>query len=400
VENAYELLDSPGEWYLDRTAHRVYYIPRPGESMSTARVEAPVLQQLVTGRGVRDVTFDGLQFSYATWLGPSTATGFSEIQAGYTITGPAGYATEGLCTFAPGGTCPYGAWTKEPANVAFDHATGVRFTRDGFVHLGAAGLDLGDGSAGDLIQGSVFTDVSGNGIELGGVDQPLAAGAERTSGNTIADNHVFGTCVEYHGGVGILVGYAEHTTITHNQLDTLPYTAISIGWGGWPDKKGLPAQPNYSNHNVIANNLIFNHMAMLNDGGGIYTQGRTGSSYADGEQITGNVLHDQLNHTGGHVVYTDNGAAYITIRGNAMYNSTVSSEGHDHKDTTANNGLNDPIDVEDNWWSKGRADTTSGGITVQHNHPITAAGQIPASIVANAGLEPAYRALLTWRPAG
>src|SRR5581483_5142209 len=61
VENAYELLDSPGEWYLDRTAHRVYYIPRPGESMATVRVEAPVLQQLVTGTGVHDLTFQGLQ---------------------------------------------------------------------------------------------------------------------------------------------------------------------------------------------------------------------------------------------------------------------------------------------------------------------------------------------------
>ena len=27
VENAFELLDTPGEWYLDRTAHTVFYIP-------------------------------------------------------------------------------------------------------------------------------------------------------------------------------------------------------------------------------------------------------------------------------------------------------------------------------------------------------------------------------------
>jgi glycosyl hydrolase family 141 len=397
VENAFELLDQPGEWYLDRPAARVYYIPRSGETMSSARVEAPVLQQLVTGTSVQHVVFNGLQFSYATWLTPSSDTGFSEIQAGYTITGATGYKTEGLCTFAPGGTCPYGAWTKEPANVSLSYARNVQFTNDGFVHLGAAGLDLGNGSANDLVKGNVFTDISGNGIELGGVDKPLATGADRTSGNTIADNHIFAAAVEYHGGIGILVGYAEHTLITHNQLDTLTYTAISIGWGGWPDKKGLPAQPNFSNHNTISNNLIFNYMQLLNDGGGIYTQGRTGSSFSTGERVTGNVLHGQHNRQG-HVVYTDNGAAYISILGNAMYDSSVSSEGHDHNDTTSGTGK-DPMDIEGNYWTKGRADTTSSGLIVKNNHPITSPSQIPSSIVDSAGLEPAYQGLLNWKPA-
>jgi hypothetical protein len=404
VENAFELLDKPGEWYLDRTAGTFYYIPRSGETMSTAKVEAPVLQQLVVGTGtatapVHNIVFDGLQFSYATWTRPSSDEGFPEIQAGYTITGSKGYATEGLCTFAPGGTCPYGAWTKEPANVSFAYAREVQFTNNGFTHLGAAGLDLGNGSANDLVKGNVFTDISGNGIELGGVDLPLATRADRTTGNTIADNHVFAAAVEYRGGVGILVGYAEHTLITHNQLDTLPYTAISIGWGGWLDKRGLPAQPNFSNHNVISNNLIFNYLTLLGDGGGIYTQGRTGSSFSTGERITGNVLHDQKNPKGGHVVYTDNGAAYLSILGNAMYNSLVNSEGHDHNDTTSHVGK-DPLDIEGNYWTKGRADTTSNGLVIKNNHPITGPSQIPASLVANAGLEAAYQSLLTGKPAG
>jgi hypothetical protein len=398
VENAFELLDQPGEFYLDRKLNTVYYKPRTGENMSSAKVEAPALQQLVTGSKVHNVVFNGLQFSYATWLTPSSDTGFSEIQAGYTITGTTGYKTEGLCTFAPGGSCPYGAWTKEPANVSFSYATDVQFTNDGFVHLGAAGLDLGNGSQHDVVKGNVFTDISGNGVELGAVDLPTATGVDRTNANTIADNHIFNAAVEYHGGVGILVGYAEQTLITHNQLDSLTYTAISIGWGGWPDKKGLPAQPNFSNHNTLSNNLIFNYMTMLNDGGGIYTQGRTGSSLANGEHITGNVLHDQKNKTGGHVVYTDNGAANITITGNAMYNSSVSSEGHDHNDTTSGTGK-DPLDIEGNYWTKGRADTNSAGLLIKNNHPITSASQIPSSIVDNAGLEPAYQGLLNWQPA-
>ncbi len=48
VENAYELLDQPGEWYLDRPARTVYYIPRGGEDLATADVEAPVLETLLS----------------------------------------------------------------------------------------------------------------------------------------------------------------------------------------------------------------------------------------------------------------------------------------------------------------------------------------------------------------
>src|SRR5438874_411503 len=51
VDNAFELLDTPGEWYLDRSRNTVYYLPRSGENLVTARVVAPVLETLVSGQG-------------------------------------------------------------------------------------------------------------------------------------------------------------------------------------------------------------------------------------------------------------------------------------------------------------------------------------------------------------
>src|SRR5205823_4596331 len=158
VENAYELLDTPGEWYLDSAASTVYYIPRTGENLRTATVIAARLETLVSGAGtatapLHHVTFDGLQFSDATWLQPSSNEGFSEIQANYAVTGTNGYAVQGLCTFAPGGTCPYGAWTKEPAAVSFSYATDLTVTNSGFARLGGAGLDLGHGTQGDVVRG-------------------------------------------------------------------------------------------------------------------------------------------------------------------------------------------------------------------------------------------------------
>ncbi len=47
IENALELLDEPGEWYLDRKSGTVYYIPRPGEDMAKAEVVAPAIERLI-----------------------------------------------------------------------------------------------------------------------------------------------------------------------------------------------------------------------------------------------------------------------------------------------------------------------------------------------------------------
>ncbi|MFF2851669.1 hypothetical protein ACFVT5_35855 [Streptomyces sp. NPDC058001] len=47
IENAYQLLSKPGQFYLDSSAGQVYYIPRPGEDLASADVELPVTEQLL-----------------------------------------------------------------------------------------------------------------------------------------------------------------------------------------------------------------------------------------------------------------------------------------------------------------------------------------------------------------
>jgi hypothetical protein len=396
VDNAYELLDQPGEWYLDRSADRVYYLPRAGENLRRADVEVPVLQQLVTGQGTHDVSFAGIRFSYATWLTPSTGEGFSEVQANYTMTGPHGYDQQGLCQFVDGGTCPFGNWTKEPGNVSFDHASDIQFLDDAFTHLGAAGLDLGDGSQNDVVRGSVFTDISGNGLEIGGVDvaEP-ATQTDHTSGVQVLDNHLYDLPVEYHGGVAIDVGYAEHTLISHNQIDHTAYTAISLGWGGWPDKIAVAATANYSNNNTVSDNVITGAMQMLADGGAIYTQGITGSSMDTGEHLTGNVITGVLDN--GHAVYCDNGCTYWTASRNVLVGNISNDWGARHTDYRPGATGQDPLTVSDNYWWQGDSDSSSKNTTVSGNHVIATVSDAPKSITDAAGLEPRYRHILSER---
>ena len=54
LTNAKELLDQPGEWFLDTKQQKVYYIPRQGEDMRTANVEAPALETLLKVEGTPD----------------------------------------------------------------------------------------------------------------------------------------------------------------------------------------------------------------------------------------------------------------------------------------------------------------------------------------------------------
>jgi len=401
IENAYELLGPPGEWYFDRNARTIFYVPRPGEDLTTADVEAPVLEVLLAGQGtadqpIHDIVFSGLQFSYATWLFPSSPEGFSEVQANYTVTGQKGYATQALCDLVtPKGSCPYAAWTKIPANVQIAFGAKIQFLDDAFVHLGAAGLDLGTGSQGNMVQGSVFTDISGNALEVGGVELLAPEPGELTKDNRIANNHIYDVPVEFHGGIAIINGYSQNQVIEHNQIDHTAYAAISMGWGGWPDKIQMAATPNPSKNNRVANNLIFNHMQLLADGGAIYTQGITGTSLDDGEKVTGNVTYDPWGS--GHMIYTDNGATFVSLVGNVMFRPNFDNWGSRHHDYRPGSDPknNDPTLVADNYWQQGDGDSSSLGVTVRGNKLFTSFDQVPATIRDNAGLQPAFEGILT-----
>jgi hypothetical protein len=401
VENAYELLGTPGQFYFDRPSHTLYYVPRTGEDLAKADVEAPVLETLIAAEGtatapVHDVQFQNLQFSYAGWLGASSPEGFSEIQANYRLTGPRAWATQGLCKLAPGGDgeCPYGAWTKMSANLKLHYTKRVQFRGDAFVHLGAAGLDLGDGAQGDVVEGCAFTDISGNGLELGTVDKPLAEGADVTHDDRILNNHFWNIGAEYRGGIAIVVGYAHHAMIEHNQIDHTPYAGISMGWGGWPDKIKQAGQANYSQNNVVAHNRISQFMLVLADGGGIYTQGLTGPSLAMGEKVTGNVVTEQFGS--GHGIYTDNGSCNITVAGNVMFHDNFDNWGSRHANyyDGRDGKTRDPLNILDNYWQQGDADSSKDDVTERGNHLINGLNQAPAAILEAAGLEKEWRPLL------
>lgn len=70
VENIFEELDAPGEWYLDRKTHMLYFYPRTGIDLARATVEATRLRTLVQFKGnaqrpVQHIHLKGLSFRHA-----------------------------------------------------------------------------------------------------------------------------------------------------------------------------------------------------------------------------------------------------------------------------------------------------------------------------------------------
>lgn len=335
IENALELLDEPGEWYLDSQDGWLYYMPRSGEQMRGASVELPVVETLVSGNGtatkpVRNLRFEGLTFAHATWLSPSGADGYATDQSGFHLTG------EG---HQPNLTGHDPNVTRTPGNVRMVFARKVVFARNSFVRLGAVGLDFDTGSQANSITGNRFEDISSAGLQIGGVDSEdhhPPSSAQLTRDNIISNNQIRAVGREFKDAAGIYVGFTTRSKIANNEISNVPWSGIAIGWGwGLLDPGGFLGAPgatqgqwgNYttptaSRGNRIEYNRISNFLGALWDGGGIYTLGQQGTSAADGEVIKGNVISGKRRLAGGNIIYTDGGSRYVTVEQNVLYDNS------------------------------------------------------------------------------
>lgn len=286
VENAYELLDQAGEWYLDRTAGYLYYKPRAGENLATAEVIRPQLQTLVRMDGtpaapLRNITLSGLQFSYSNWTNPNSSDGYVPLQAGFYQEGNNPTANNFNVT-------------KTPGAVVLRGTSGAEIDRNTFTRLGATGVTLDDGAVDNAITGNIFEDISSAAVglgEAGGDANDPPDPAAQVRGNAITDNYVTDIGVEYEDAAAITVAYAKETAVAHNLIEEVPYTGISVGWG-------FGLRPSYMSDNHVTGNRILNHLKVLADGGAIYTVGEQPNS-----TISGNFASGQYAATG--MLYLD-----------------------------------------------------------------------------------------------
>jgi len=321
LANAIAFLDSPGEWFEDLAAGKVYYWPRPGEDLTRTRVVAPALENLVRAEGMPDrpvehLAFRGVRFEHATWLRPSEA-GHVPLQASMFMLDAYRLKPKGT---AERPKLDNQAWLgRAPGGVTVANANHVSFARCRFEHMASAGLDFQSGTHDDLIEGCVFRDLGGNGMQIGKFADPgrethlaynPADEREICTHEIIANNLVTDCGTEDWGSVGIAAGYVRQTAIQHNEISHLPYTGISLGWG-WT------RATNCMRDNVIYANHIHHVATRMGDTAGIYTL-----SAQPGTVVNENSVHDIVmspyvpdpDHW--FYLYLDEGSSYITVRDN------------------------------------------------------------------------------------
>ena len=371
LENDFELLDNPGEWYYNSDSHELFYLPRDGENMNTAKAIIPQTQSLIeisggiVGQEVHNISFEGLSFNYAGW------TRASEI-------GTVGWAAQDLIR-NPG----WGNYSEEmtPAHVQINSAHDIRIERCRFEHLGAVGLGLINNVYNVTVQGNLFHDISDGAIIVGHwndayITTPSIQAASHN--NLIADNLIKDVGVEYWGAPAITAYYVNNIEVVHNEISNVPYTGISFGWGWSSTTDSTTSHDNY-----IAYNLITDLTQRARDGGGIYTLGQQ-----PGTMIEGNVIRRMKGDYA--CLYPDEGSAYIMFKNNVC--DTAPQWLHLWINTIHDNRiLNTYTDV---------TRKENRGVNIQIENTVYINGQAwtpeAQTIIDNAGLESAYSYLHDW----
>jgi len=380
IENAYELLDTPGEWYLDRTGavdeeHGMkyfYYIPLDNQDMSSVEVISPTnehMESLIVGTGTLDlpihnIVIQGLTFSHSTWTFPSSIYGYPDVQAGIYTIGPSN--------------------RKPPSAVSFTYANSIMINRNIFRHLGGSGLDISRGSYNNKVKGNLFEDISSTAIWIGSNDDHhmYDTGDSRyiVKDNTVTNNYITNIGVEYLDAVGIFSGYTEHSVIEHNEIFNVPYSGISVGWG-W-GAVDYPNDPTVAKENVIRNNLVHHVMRSLYDGGAIYTQGAQPNSI-----ISGNWVHHTNDPTDSQGyknqgIYLDNGTQYYTVQDNVVQYTPNWLFMNDNQNNTAHSNYSDTP----NHQVSRNTNVVNATVVTDGNWPLAA-----MNIMNQAGLESGYQ---------
>lgn len=309
-ENAFELLDEPGEWYLDRSTYTFYYMPRLGEDMSTAEIVAPTLEELMSVRGdsedepVENIEFHGLQFGYSTWLRPNSEWGVSDAQNGHIRDSSP----------KPNGTT--GDWLP-PAAVNVQYGHGITFDSCVFSKIGLNALQLIDGIQGCTVNGNLFYDISSGCVNLG---EPYTDSVNNYNpteekylikDNKITNNYMHDVCKEYMSAAAISAGFPQDTLISHNEIFHIPYSGMHLGYG-WVSITTSAIKNFDVTHNYI-HDLFY---TKLYDGGGIYTIGPTSATEEDPNMLAYNYITD-MNNDGGPI-YNDQGSTYYKVYKNVM----------------------------------------------------------------------------------
>ena len=391
-ENAYELLDRDGEWYLDTNEGMLYYIPRMFEDINSADAILPIGEEMMILEGtvdkpIKNISFENVCFENTTWMRPSSDHGHTDAQNNILreLGNPDPSQRERLPDTA--------IMVRNAQNVNFQYCT--------FRRLGITALQMLGGIRNCSVIGNHFYDISGTAITLGDSDYEVENisnpkdGKYYISNNKISDNYIHNVAVDYKSAAAISAGFPKNTEISHNDIGEAPYSGFHIGFG-WSDLKtsaiyNLKISANYL-HNIMDSTVF--------DGAGIYLIGGTGGTEDNPNLVSRNYIENMRNKHG--ALYPDEGSTFWKMTENVIDYSDVAVHGGKdgsspaspkwlhiwtwtiHDNQAVNNWSTTPVMYEAG---------TNNKIEAAHVYPNAEWPKEAREVIDESGLEPEYEKL-------
>ncbi|NLG50895.1 MAG: hypothetical protein GX552_12380, partial [Chloroflexi bacterium] len=285
VENIREGLTEPGDWYLDSRAGELYYWPEEGEDLTTAEVVAPVLKELVRfqpdieqGKWVSYLTFSGITFSDTDF--PLPATGY------------------------PG--CGDVGDIVEPSALNLKGARRCSVEDCCIKNIGTYGLFI-TGPGNRIIGNEIYDTGSGGIVTRNYTSEHM----------TVSYNHVHHCGAVYPSAVGINIDDGGGI-FSHNLVHDVAHSGIYARH--WPTGEQPLERDNQEEGLVIEYNEIYNVVAPINDGAGIFVR--------DSDMIVrNNLIHDCYSYgdgTPGWGIYLGCRSRNSRVENNLVYRTRES----------------------------------------------------------------------------
>lgn len=266
-----------GSFYYD--ASKVYYKAKQNETVSTLQVPFKGnLMSIHTPVTFFNVKFKGVGYEYfdAIW-------GCSDTQGGYAIR--SAIETDGK---------------------------NVNFLNCEFSDIEQTCIGYLNGASYGTVDGCHFHNCGCSSVRIGELDN---------TSTTLPKYCVMKNClVAYMGELhqmacGVVIGFADHCRIEHNEICLCPYSGITAGHIWTSVANG--ATSNMNNCSISYNYVRCLDGGWVNDVGMIYTLGDM-----NGMDVIGNIGH-HLKANWSNVLYLDNGSGHMNIKDNILSFATV-----------------------------------------------------------------------------
>ncbi len=321
-ENVKEALGQPGEWYLDRSEGKLYYIPEEGDTVENTVLYAGKTEKLLTVNNAENITFRGINFENTDWeyIGKTDGTFNNEFPADHPLFENLNYNSNHTQ-----------AAFDVPAAINVSASNEINFVDCLFKNISYTAIKFENASQNCTIESSEFKEIGANAIFIHGDGNAVPA---TTKNINVKDCHINRYGRIFNNAIGILLTHAIDCELSNNEIHEGWYTGISVGWT-W----GYGNNP--TNNIKITNNLIYDiGNGWLSDMGGIYTLGIQPDTV-----ISGNVIHnvgcDEGSYGyGGWGIYLDEGSSGMLVENNLVYDcSSQTFHQHYGKDNIVRNNI-------------------------------------------------------------